>query len=258
MTPITVKNIKKFRQNLKQGKHLIGGWIQISNSNIVEIISDFKYDWIALDLEHGFFSVKDLPEMFRSAELKDKLPLVRLPNKNIEIMAQALDAGAAGIIIPNIKNKKELISIRNSCYLPPHGKRGVGYSRANLFGKKFKEFSKQKIKPIIVAMIENIEATNDLENILSVEGLDAILIGPYDLSSSMKITGKFNHPKFISITKKIKKLAKKFKVPSGFHVINPNMKVLKNYIRDGYQFLPYCTDTILLNSAIENSFKINK
>ena len=255
MTPLTIKNIKKFRSNLKKRKAQIGGWIQISNSNIVEILGDFKYDWIAFDMEHGSFSTKDLPELFRTTELKNKLPLVRLPNKNLEVLAQTLDAGSAGVIIPNIKNQKELISIRNSCYLPPHGTRGVGYSRANLFGKKFKNFKKQKVKPIIIAMIENIAAVNNLEKILSVNGLDAILIGPYDLSASMNITGKFNHPRFKLITKKIKKVAKKFKIPSGFHVIEPKIKFLKKYIREGYQFLPYSTDTVLFNTAIENSFK---
>ena len=254
MTPLAIKNIKKFRKDLKQGKVLVGGWMQLSNSNLAEVMSDSNYNWIALDMEHGSFSIGDLPNLFRAIELKKKLPLVRLPNKNVEVCAQTLDAGCAGVIIPNIKNVSEFISIRNACYLPPNGTRGVGYSRANLFGKKFAEYKKEKTKPIIIAMIENIFSVNNLEKILSVKGLDAILIGPYDLSASMNITGKFKHPKFKSAINKIKKLSKKYKIPCGIHVIEPKHKILQKYIRQGYQFLPYSTDTVLLNTALKKSF----
>ena len=104
-------------------------------------------------------------------------------------------------------------------------------------------------------MIENINSVNRLEKILSVRGLDAILIGPYDLSASMGITGKFKNSKFRSIIKKINKLLKKFKIPCGIHVIEPNYKILKKYKKDGYQFLPFSTDARLLNFAIKNSLK---
>ena len=98
------RNIKRFRKDLRKGKALVGGWIQISNSNIAEIMSNANYSWIAFDMEHGSFSIGDLPDLFRSVEISNKLPLVRLPNKNSEICGQALDAGCAGVIIPNIKN----------------------------------------------------------------------------------------------------------------------------------------------------------
>ena len=244
--------INKFRKDLKQGKALIGGWIQISNSNIAEIMSDAHYSWIAFDMEHGSFSIGDLPDLFRSVEINNKLALVRLPNKNLEICSQALDAGCAGVIIPNIKNEIELNLLKKACYLPPHGSRGVGFSRANLFGKKI---NRQNNKPIIIAMIENINSVKRLEKILLVQGLDAILIGPYDLSASMGMTGKYNNSKFKLIIEKIKQLSKKFKVPCGIHVIDPNYKALMKYAKLGYQFLPYGSDTVLLNSALKSSFK---
>ena len=154
--------------------------------------------------------------------------------------------------IPNIKNEIELNSLKKACYLPPRGSRGVGFSRANLFGKKI---NRQNNKPIIIAMIENINSVKRLEKILLVQGLDAILIGPYDLSASMGMTGKYNNSKFKLIIEKIKQLSKKFKVPCGIHVIDPNYKVLMKYAKLGYQFLPYSSDTVLLSSALKSSFK---
>ena len=87
-----------------------------------------------------------------------------------------------------------MIKVRDLAYFSPLGKRGVGFSRTNLFGKNFEKMD-VKTKPFIVAMIEDISAINNLDEILNVRGLDAILIGPYDLSCSLKITGKFNPPK---------------------------------------------------------------
>jgi|TARA_Y100000310_G_scaffold335835_1_gene418853 2-dehydro-3-deoxyglucarate aldolase len=257
MTPSTIKNINKFRKDLKRGKVLIGGWMQLSNSNLVEIMSNSEYDWIALDMEHGSFSSGDLPDLFRAIELKNKISLVRLPNKKTEVCSQVLDAGCAGVIIPNIKTVNELISLRNACYLPPSGSRGVGYSRANLFGKKFSEYKKGKTKPIVIAMIENINLIKNLEKILKTSGLDAVLIGPYDLSASMNITGKFNHPKFKYTISEIKRLSKKHKIPCGIHIVEPKYKTLIKHVKLGYQFLPYSIDTVLFNSALKKSFNKN-
>ena len=251
MTSLITKNIKKFRRDLKLGKVLVGGWMQASNSNLAEVMSDSNYNWIALDMEHGSFSIGDLPNLFRAIELKNKLTLVRLPNKNVEVCSQVLDAGCAGVIIPNINNASEFISIRNSCYLPPDGTRSVGYSRVNLFSKKFTQYKKQKIKPIIIAMIENIASVKNLEKLLLIKGLDAILIGPYDLSASMGLTGQSEEPEYIKILSKIKNLSQKFNIPLGIHIVQPDNSELKVRISEGYQFIAYSIDSVFLYRGAE-------
>ena len=100
------KLINKLRLKLKKGKPTIGGWMQICDPNIAEIMSSSKYEWITFDLEHGSYSIDNLTNLVRAVELNKKLKFVRLPNKNLEICAQALDAGCDGLIIPNVKNKK--------------------------------------------------------------------------------------------------------------------------------------------------------
>ena len=103
-------------------------------------------------------------------------------------------------------------------------------------------------------MIENIDSVRNLKNLMQTRGLDAVLIGPYDLSASMNITGKFNHSKFKSAIREIKKLSRTYKIPCGIHIIEPKYDILKKYIKLGYQFLPYSADTILLNTALKKSF----
>ena len=90
--------------------------MQICDPSIAEIMSNANYDWITFDLEHGSYSIKDLINSVRAVELNKKIKLARLPNKNLDISTQVLDAGCDGIIIPNINNKSELLKIRNSIY----------------------------------------------------------------------------------------------------------------------------------------------
>ena len=181
--------------------------------------------------------------------------MARLQNHNKEFCSLVLDAGCDVVIIPNVKNAKELKSIRDMIYYPPKGKRGVGFSRENLFGKNFKK-SLQKIKkPILVSMIESKSGITNIKKILKVKGLDAILIGPYDLSASLGITGKFESKKFKKTIEYIKQNCKKMKIPVGLHVLQNDFQRLNQYKKQGYTFLPYCTDAMLLNSSLRKAFK---
>ena len=95
--------------------------------------------------------------------------------------------------MPKINDADQLREAIDFCCYPPRGKRGVGFSRANLFGDGFNEQLLEENLPLVIAMIEDIKAVHNLEDILDVSGLDAIFIGPYDLSSSMQITGQFKN-----------------------------------------------------------------
>ena len=175
-------NINKIRNLLATNKFSIGSWLQIPHSSVAEILGSSGYDWVAVDLEHGSIGIEQLPDLFRALEIGDTLPLARIAQCSSKDCKQVLDAGAGGVIVPMIENAEQLTLIRDACRWPPAGKRGVGFSRANLFGKYFESYSKESQKPFLVAMIESVDAVDNLEEILLVIGLDAFLIGPYYLS----------------------------------------------------------------------------
>lgn len=246
-----LQTIEQIRNNLKNGGHSIGSWIQIPHASIAEIIGKAGYDWAAVDMEHGSISLHQLPDIFRALELGGTLPLVRLAKGSTEDCQQVLDAGAGGIIVPNIHSAQQLESIRAATQWPPSGIRGVGFSRANLFGKNFEQYTQEAQNPLLIAMIENIEAVNNLDEILKIKGLDALLIGPYDLSASLGMTASFDNSEFISVIESIKVKADKALVPCGFHVVSPSINELKEKLSDGYRFLAYSTDSVILNTYIE-------
>ena len=246
-----LETVTEFRKKLKSGKVSIGSWIQIPHGSVAEIMGHAGYDWVAVDLEHGSISTHQLPNLFRAIETRGTLPLVRLSQAHPKDCKRSLDAGAAGVIIPMVESDEELAIIMEHCSWPPTGKRGVGFSRANLFGKYFEEYKDEAQAPVIIAQIEHIRAVEDLEGIINVPGLDAIFIGPYDLSASMGLTGQFEAPEYLEILLKIKKISKKNNVPFGIHVVQPDPNDLRAKIAEGYQFIAYSIDSVFLISRTE-------
>lgn len=243
--------IYKLRKKLSEGHVSIGSWMQIPHSSIAEIMGKAGYDWVAIDLEHGAIGVHQLPDLFRALELGGTLPLARLAHGQSKDCKQALDAGAAGIIVPMVTSAAQLNTVRSHCCWPPAGERGVGFSRANLYGKYFEQYREEAQSPLLIAMIEHVAALEQLPNILEVKGLDAIFIGPYDLSASMGITGNFEHPKFIEVMRYIQTSIICTPVPYGVHIVEPSMMELKKRIDEGCRFLAYSIDAVMLRFAAE-------
>jgi 2-dehydro-3-deoxyglucarate aldolase len=244
-----IEKIEKIRERLSNGGCSIGSWMQIPNASVAEIMGRAGYDWVVVDMEHGSISVHQLPNIFRALELGDTLPLVRLAQGEIKECKEALDAGAGGIIIPMVESASQLTSVRDACCWPPAGLRGVGFSRANLFGKSFDAYKKEAQAPFLVAMIESIQAVKELEAILAVERLDAILVGPYDFSASMNLTEDFEHPDFVNAMQRIRTLAKAARIPCGIHVVSPSRDELRIRLNEGYQFIPHSTDAVFLYTS---------
>lgn len=253
---IRIEKIKEIRKRLTLGDVTIGSWMQIPSNSVAEILGRGGYDWIAVDLEHGSISINQLPDLFRAIELGGTLPLVRVAQGFQKDCKQALDAGAGGIIIPMIKTAKQLEETISYCCWPPTGKRGVGFSRANLFGRDFNLYKEEASNPFIVAQIESYNAVQDLEAICTVRGLDALIIGPYDLSASMNLTGQFSHPDFIEVMNSILKISNKFQMPCGIHIVDPDQNDLEQKIKDGYRFIAYSIDAVFLEKNSKLNFTL--
>ncbi|WP_445781237.1 HpcH/HpaI aldolase family protein [Shewanella sp.] len=247
--------IEEIRARLQAREASIGSWMQIPDSSVAEIMGSCRFDWVAVDMEHGAISHHQLPNIFRALELGNTLPMARIAEGSPRDCKQALDAGAGGIIVPMIEDARQLIVVRDACRWPPGGTRGVAFSRANLFGKNFESYVKEAQSPLLVAMIENTRALENIEEILSVDGLDAILIGPYDLSASLGLTGHFDHQDVAAAMAHILSSAKKAKVAAGIHVVDPSMIEVNARIKEGYSFLPYSIDTVILRQGAEEPLR---
>ncbi|SHN63242.1 HpcH/HpaI aldolase family protein [Desulfovibrio litoralis] len=243
----------EIRNKLHNGQASIGTWLQLTCPESAEIIGRMGYDWAAVDMEHGSFSRTDLPNIFRALELGGTLPFARVAEPSLREIKIVVDSGARGVIFPFIEDRETLDkAIAYSLYPNTNGlgKRGVGFCRANCFGLDFSKHiaceNPLGESLVLVAQIESIKAVKNLDEIFSQKRLDAYIIGPYDLSASMGLTGQFNHPDFIAALKEIELVAKKYNVPKGFHIVEPNTEFLKEKIAEGYVFLAYGIDALFL------------
>jgi 2-dehydro-3-deoxyglucarate aldolase len=244
-----LSRIESIRAKLRGGGVTVGSWMQIPHASVAELMGQAGYEWVAVDLEHGAVSRHQLPDLFRALELNDTLPLARVAQGDAMQCKTALDAGAGGVIIPMIESAGQLATLVNACRWPPAGTRGVGFSRANLFGQHFAAYAQEAQQPLVIAQIEHVRAVAELQSILRVPGLDAIMVGPYDLSASMGLTGEFEAPRFKETLATIRSTADAALIASGVHVVEPSAQALARAIESGFRFIAYSIDAVFLQKS---------
>ena len=244
--------VARFRRQLADNQPLVGTWLQVANSDYAEVIGDAGYDWAAVDMEHGAFSRQSLSDIFRALELGGTAPMARIANPDSSLCQQSLDAGAAGVIIPRVESAAQLELLVAACKWPPAGTRGVGFSRANLYGKYFDRYKAESQMSFVVAQVESATAVTSIAEIAAVDGLDAIMIGPYDLSASLGRTGDLRHPEVQTAIQQVMTACRSIGVASGIHVVQPSPPDLSDAIVAGHRFIAYGTDMLFLANHLQN------
>ncbi len=240
------------------GNIVVGAWTQIGHISSIESLAEAGFDWICLDLEHGIISTEQIPGLLSAIEQK-AFSFVRLPKCDEIWIHKMLDYGVNGIIAPMINNKSDAEKLVSLSKYPPKGTRGFGYSRCNRYGNKFSEYSEAANEQImVVAQIEHIEAIRNIDEILSVPGIDATIIGPYDLSGSLGIPGKFDDNKFVEAINEYKRASKQHGVPSGMHVVNVTKESIRDAIDCSYVFIALGTDCLFICESAKTALNVLK
>lgn len=243
-----MKTVSDIRALMAKDQATVGTWLQLPSADVAELMARAGYDWVAVDMEHGAFGRTGLPDIFRAIECGGAAPFARLPEATKTHIKSALEAGAQGLIFPMIETRPQLDAAINWALYPAHGgERGVGYSRANVFGKDFDAYMAGISKDLfLVAQIEHIRAVENLDALLTHPRLDAIMVGPYDLSGSMGLTAQFDHPDFVAAMQAINAACKKHKAVMGLHIVQPDPAVLASRIAEGCRFIAYGIDATFL------------
>lgn len=249
---IDLKN-KTLKAKLQKGELTLGTWLTIGHPAIAEILSDYPFDWLTIDIEHNLFDPSQLGSLIRAIQSKDKSALVRV-SKNEEVIIKAvMDAGADGVIVPMINSKEDAEKAVSFVKYPPMGKRGVGLSRAQEYGLGFEKYkSWLETSSVIIAQIEHIEAVDNIESIIETAGIDGIIIGPYDLSGSLGFPGEFQREEVKNALLKVESVCKKKKVSMGYHVVPPDPDLYEEIISKGYNFVALCTDFLFLRNGTKD------
>jgi 2-dehydro-3-deoxyglucarate aldolase len=244
------------KEKLRNHQLTIGSWITLAHPALPEIMAKAGFEWLVVDLEHSVITIREAEELIRVIDLCGVTPLVRLTANNPAQIKRVMDAGAHGVIVPMVNNAEQALAAVSAVYYPPKGNRGVGLARAQGYGARFQEYlAWQETGAVVIAQIEHIEAVNNLDAIFQVPGIDGYIIGPYDLSGSLGVPGRFDHPQFLEAMKEIGLAAARHHKPGGVHVVEPSPEETRKFIKEGYCFLAYSLDTRLLDVSCRSGLQ---
>jgi len=233
----------RLKKSLRKGKVAIGPFMKFIDPATVEIIGYAGFDFVIIDIEHEPISIETAQNLVRVAEAAGITPVIRVTENNPSLILRALDIGAKGVEVPQISTKKDALKAVQATKFFPQGERGVcrfvraaGYS--SIEQNKYFEFSNEET--MVIVHIEGVEGIKNLKEILSVENLDIIFLGPYDLSQSCGLTGQVNHPTVVKKMKEAVKLSREANVAVGTFV--DNFEDAKKWINIGVQYISFSVD----------------
>jgi 2-dehydro-3-deoxyglucarate aldolase len=237
-------------------KLTVGSWLSLGSPYVAEIMAKAGFEWLVIDMEHS--AANDLATVQRLIQVIDLAgckPLVRVPSNDPVSIKWVLDAGARGILVPMINSREEAQSAVASAYYPPKGERGVGLWRAQDYGKGFDAYRDSFVEEgLVIVQIEHIRAVENLGDILSIEGVDGFIIGPYDLSASLGVPGEFQDPAFQDALDQVKSVSQDLDKWVGIHIVHPDPQAFQARVEDGYNFIAYGVDFTYLTGALDQDW----
>jgi 2-dehydro-3-deoxyglucarate aldolase len=249
--------VESLKSKLSKGKLTIGSWITLAHPAIAEIMSRAGFDWLAVDLEHSVITIREAEELIRIIALSRVAPLVRLSANNPVQIKRVMDAGAHGAIVPMVNSAADAEAAVEAVRYPPKGKRGVGLARAQGYGSSFERYREWlNRETVVIVQVEHIEAVNNLEAILSVDGVDGFIVGPYDLSGSLGVPGQFDQPVVKEAMERIRSIGIASGKAFGIHIIEPDVQELRHRVEEGYNFLAYSLDIRMLDTACRSGLEV--
>jgi 2-keto-3-deoxy-L-rhamnonate aldolase RhmA len=217
-----LKNILK--EKLRAGKSTVGTFIEIGHPDITELLSRIGFDWLLLDAEHGPLDYQTMQMMMQSMKDTACVPIVRTQWNDPVVIKRVLDMGAYGVLIPWVNTKEEAEKAVRACKYPPVGLRGYGPRRALMLDPDYYKTANDEL--LISVQIETQTALDNLDEILSVDGIDACYIGPYDLSCSLGlgIPPNWKDPGYLAAFDRVIAAAKKHGKACGMFATLENIE----------------------------------
>lgn len=248
--------VKAFKEKIKKGI-VFGIFSQIPEPAVVEIMGYTGFDFVILDMEHGPGTLENMQNMIRAAQVSQILPIVRVKNYSPSLIGDALDMGAGGIQIPQVRTAEDVKKVIELSKYSPKGMRGVcPYVRSTDYYSGYgSQYYKEANDTLVIIQIEGKEGIENLDEIINVEGYDILFVGPYDLSQSLGFLGEINHPLVQEKGKEIIKKCSKKGIFVGNFTDGDITKETLMWINLGVRFVSYNTDSGIFYNCCKNILK---
>jgi len=226
---------------------LFGTLVSLPSAEVAEILVEAGFDWLFVDMEHGGFDTAGVQRVLQAVAGR-KPCLVRVPRNEPNAIARALDTGADGLIFPHINTAEEARDCVAAAFYPPQGTRSIGLARAQGYGTRVAEsLSTANRATVRIAQAEHILAARNIAGILAVPGIDAVFIGPFDLSGSLGKPGQTSDPEVVEAIRTIREAAASAGIPAG--IFAPNAEAGRAAASAGFTLIAVATDALLLGEA---------
>lgn len=234
------------KEKLASGQTALGVWAVLGSEVTAGIAGPLGFDWILMDAEHGILDTEGAIALVPHAQHETCTRLIRVPGAaDTGLFKRVLDMGFEGVLVPQIRCAREVEDVVAACRYPPEGQRGIASQRAHLYGLEFAEYLAQANREtLVLVQIETTEAVENIEEILAVEGLDGVFIGPADLAAALGVHGNPEAEIFTQSVAKILRAAQAVGKPAGIYGRSPEDATQR--IRSGFRFVNIANDQSLL------------
>lgn len=230
----------------------VGTWIMAASPLVAEAMGHAGFDWGVLDMEHTPLDLMGLVHLLQAVSGTPMAPIVRVPWNDTVMIKRVMDAGAQTLLIPFVQNAEEARAAVAATRYPPAGVRGMaGMSRASRFGTAPQYFARAHEDACVIVQLETPAAVAELEAIASVPGVDALFLGPADLSGSMGLVGQLTHPDVVALMADAARRARAMGKPIG--TVGGTPEVVAQYRRAGCDFLGIASDLGMMMRAAQGA-----
>lgn len=240
-------NRQLIKTKFKNRDTLFAGWTSIGQPQVTEMLVRGGVDFLGIDIEHSTISQEQSQRIIAVCHAAGISCLPRVATHNPEAIKRLLDSGADGVIVPNVETSEQIQKLIEWIKYPPLGKRGFGIARAQGYGHDFEKYiSSWNENSILVIQIESINAVENIDELLKYDEVDGVMVGPYDISGSLKVPGQIDHPLVQEAGKHVIKSCKKFGKPCGTQDIDPTEESVRQALENGYTFVVLASDIFIL------------
>ncbi|MHB9038763.1 MAG: HpcH/HpaI aldolase family protein [Armatimonadota bacterium] len=246
---------KNIRERILARQVVAGTWLGLGSSVTAEVIGRAGFDWVLIDLEHGMGDLGGLVGQLQALESTSAASIVRIPWNDAPFIKRVLDMGAAGVMVPYVNSAEEAQCAVRAMRYPPEGIRGVAtVGRLADFGSNFTAyFETANRSHATIVQVETGTAVDNAEAIASVDGVDALFVGPFDLSTNLGIPGQLDHPVFREALQKVSNACRGAGKAAGILIARPEM--VAPSVADGFTCVALGTDIGVLSESMRQLVK---
>jgi 2-keto-3-deoxy-L-rhamnonate aldolase RhmA len=242
------RNRNRLKERLAAAEVCLGATITLNSPVVAELWARVGFDWLWFEMEHTPMSVEAVNTMLAVTNGTDVGTIVRVPANDMTIIKRVVDTGPDGILVPQINTRAEAEAAVRAMKYPPLGERGAGLARAQGYGLAMGEYYRSANHEVLtLMMIEHIQGVENIEEILSVQGVDGIMIGGIDLSGSMGLLEQGDHPSVEAAIQRVLTACQAAKIPCGILGLDPDSA--NRRIEQGFTLMIVALDVLLLGGG---------